>query len=135
MMFSCANSPETKCPKRCPCDSFDLVTYFVCFLRRLEHPIKRQKLESKLDLNKSSRDAAALANNNSSSHSSRVARESPPSPAVAHDPYEFSDEASNAGNFPKHSLRTSRDDSFPRASPFGSKQVMKFSNDYLGLKC
>ncbi len=101
-----------------------------CFcwnIYRLEHPVKRlkkgdSKLESKPAYNPSKHMPASehlLAK-------VRAERDTPPSPATpAHDPYEFSDEASSTpGEFSKRaSLRQSREDSITRPNSFITKLV------------
>ncbi len=104
------------------------VPYILCMnCFRLEHPVKRlkkgdSKLESKPAYNPSKHMPASehlLAK-------VRAERDTPPSPATpAHDPYEFSDEASSTpGEFSKRgSLRQSREDSITRPNSFITKLV------------
>ena len=90
---------------------------------RLDQPVKRIRTELEHPIRSQSPGVIPA-----SIFEMRASRDRSPSPQQPpHDPYEFSDEASSsAGNFGnKRSMRQSRDDNFPRPSPFGSKQVGK----------
>ena len=91
-----------------------------CSACRLQHSVKRPKQEPDL----SSKSAQSPGGHQFGSKR----QDNTPSPQLQpHDPYEFSDEASsNAGSFRKRGFRNSRDDSFPRSSPFTSRQVCGF---------
>ena len=94
---------------------------------RLDYPMKKPKRDGKLEskpmfnsVNQTSASAHLVAKMRGAE------RDTPPSPAPpAHDPYEFSDEASSsAGDFGrKGSLRQSREDSITRPSSFNAKLV------------
>ena len=107
---------------------FHLFTVLKIWFCRLEHPVKRPKRDNKMECKPSYNSSNQTS---ASAHLSAkmlgAERDTPPSPQVpAHDPYEFSDEASSsAGDFTKRgSLRQSREDSISRPNSFNTKLVI-----------
>ena len=101
---------------------------------RFDHPWKRHRWEGRKDLMsaRSMYTSSPLTLNGSAFAKSRDS--SPPSPSQpSHDPYEFSDESSNAGNFGR-ALRN-REDSVSRSNSLSKNVSVCITNYFILMTC
>ena len=100
------------------------IWYSVVFCQnRLDQPVKRLKIE----LTPKTETVRSQHSPGASHHAPNTNSHTPSPSAPPHDPYEFSEESStNVGDFStSRSYRSSRDDSFPRPSPYKQVDILR----------